>query len=130
MKTKRILIAMSHKLTDDQRNDLQALGFEPVISQFYTEQKLNQLDPHLSAKEIAVLALKLVNEAKQLDCQAISMVGEPTLQFYVWNYALNAGLEVYVSTTQRISTEQVQEDGTVRKVQIFKHVQWRKIEKL
>lgn len=122
---KKVLVAMSHALTKAQVEDLQKMGFEPVISENFKKQSCNQLPPSLSSKDIKVIAKSIIDEASSF--QAIAMTGEPALTFWVWSLAKEGGLTILQSTTERKTTEKLLPDGSVEKKQIFEHVQWREI---
>ena len=122
-----VLVAMSHNLTLEQRQDLQKKGYNAVISKKYMELGCNRLAPTLTSKDLRGLAIQLVKEAKQRGCNAVAMTGEPMLTYFVWREALAQDLNVLQSTTERKTTEVIQEDGSVLKTQVFAHVQWRKL---
>jgi len=124
---KKVLIAMSHALTEAQKKDLTANGYEAVISQEFVKLGCNRLAPDLSAKDLKIIAEKIISEALFNDCEAIAMTGEPALTFFVWTLAKQNKLTILQSTTQRDTVEKVQNDGSVIKTQVFCHVQWREI---
>jgi hypothetical protein len=54
------------------------------------------------------------------------VAGEPSLFLHCCLIA-KGHMKVVQSTTERVSTETTQPDGTVLKTAVFKHVQWREI---
>ena len=121
----KILIAMSHALTPAQVEDLKNNGYEPVISKKYVELKCNRIPATASPNDLLNIAVELVGEAVDKNCEAIAMTGEPMLTFLTWQEALGSGLTVLQSTTERKSIETRNSDGTVTKTNVFEHVQWR-----
>ena len=118
---------MSHALTQAQILDLTDNGYEAVVSKEFLKSGCNRLAPDLTNKELRSIAFELVKEAQSLDCEFIAMTGEPALTFHIWTIALKNSIGLLQSTTKRDTIEKVQDDGSVVKTQIFKHVQWREI---
>ena len=98
-------------------------------------------------KQVQTLAKKIVTEAIWIGATHFFCTGEPTLTMWANLYASGNGgfdfskassmvawsefrggvLKCIQSTTERKSSEVVQPDGTVKKTQIFNHVQWREM---
>jgi len=124
---RKVLIAMSHALTQAQILDLTDNGYEAVVSKEFLKLGCNRLVPTLTSLELAKIARQLINEAEALGCEGVAMTGEPMLTFHVWNLASSSDLFVLQSTTERNTIEKVQDDGSVVKTQVFNHVQWRRL---
>lgn len=121
---KKMLVAMSHKLTDKQIADFDG---EVVISNKYTNLNCSRISPNASNAEIKEMAKAIVNEAILCNCTHIGANGEPALTFHIWREAIELNLIVVQSTTERVSSEITLPDGTIKKISNFNHVQWREI---
>ena len=139
---------MSHTLTQAQKDDFVA---SYGATKFITLQEVNpelskncqQVAPSAAIVDIKELADKVVKCAADYNATHFYCTGEPTLAMWANIYANNwlspAGSDVlpmgesfpYMtcvqSTTQRTSVDEVQSDGSIKKLSIFSHVQWREI---
>jgi hypothetical protein len=127
MKTRKILVAMSHQLQEKQTLALNVLGFQVITSEIYISEKCNMLSPNLTSEDLEIISQKIIKEAELKGCSGIIMVGEPMLTFHVWDIARASGLEILQSTTERKTVEETQKDGSIIKTQMFDHVQWRRL---
>jgi len=59
----------------------------------------------------------------------VMVSGELSVSFYAIQSLLRRGFKVVVACSERISQEQVQPDGSTKKVAVFKFVQFREITK-
>jgi len=129
----KLFVAFSHKLTQDQINDLkESLGivdyillrdYNPVLQDIFSN-----VDPELSAMDIRKeISEKIINAAEANGCTYLYVAGEPTVVLLTTVLAVNNTMRVIQSTTQRISKDIEMDDGTIKKVSEFKHVQWRDI---
>ena len=143
-----LFIVMSHTITQAQRDDFTNKYGE---TSFITLQEVNpelskqcqQVDPSATTVDIKELAGKVVECAADNNATHFYIAGEPTLAMWANIYANNwlspVGSDTlpmgesfpYMvciqSTTQRTSVDEVQSDGSVKKISIFSHVQWREI---
>ena len=124
---KKMLVVMSHQLTKEQVDDF---GGEVIT--------LNELDATLAKQcanipptqdsgYIRVLAQKVMMPVLFKKFTHVAIMGEPTLVYHVVNLCAEMNIIPLTSTTERISVDEVQPDGSVVKKSIFKHVQWREM---
>ena len=118
----KIFILMSHNLSDDQAADLKKMGFVPVIASGELRQKCGRIDPKAKRSDIHKLAFEVLEEAEASGVKALMVMGEPSLFANVLKFS---DLPAFVATTERISEDVEQPDGTVIKKSVFKHVQFR-----
>ena len=57
----------------------------------------------------------------------VMVAGETSVCFYLIRNLLSRGFKVVVACSERVSEEQVQPDGSTKKVSVFKFVQFRKL---
>ena len=76
-------------------------------------------DLELSAKSI--IALLFHNGSSGVG-QRVMVGGMPSFMLILEKTLLQAGFRVLYAKTDRISEDQPQEDGTVRKISVFKHI--------
>lgn len=69
-------------------------------------------------------ARKLAALASKSGCDAAMIGGAPYLMPALETCLMSAGVAQLYSFSERISQEQVQSDGSVRKVNIFRHTGW------
>lgn len=129
---KKLLVILSHMLTEEQVLALQSEhGITDVVllSDIHpiTAKIVSQVDPNQSSEALRDLANHLIEIAQLEECTHICMQGEPCLQFHVWVGAILNGYNVLQSTTERISKDVVNSDGSVTKISVFQHVKWRLI---
>lgn len=139
-----LFVAMSHSLTPEQIE-----GFQKQYGSYYEDggvmyphetkvvslrdtapelqAKASNLNPNALLLEVKALAGQIVEEAKKVKATHFSFAGEPSLFFWATMFANEAGLCVLQSTTERVSVETPNPDGTVVKTSVFRHVQWRQI---
>ena len=143
-----LFVVMSHILTQAQKDDFTNKYGE---TSFVTLQEVNpelskqcqQVDPSASLVDILKLAGEVVECAADNNATHFYCVGEPTLTMWANIYADNTlnvsfceypimgsnfrGMKCVQSTTERTSVDEVQPDGSIKKMSIFSHVQWREI---
>ena len=139
---------MSHTITQAQKEDFTNKYGE---TSFITLQEVNpelskqcqQVDPSATTADIKELAGEVAECAADNNATHFYCVGEPTLAMWANIYANNTlntafceypimgsnfrGMKCVQSTTKRTSVDEVQSDGTVKKLSVFSHVQWRDI---
>jgi hypothetical protein len=126
-----LFVAFSHTLTEGQLSDAKkSMGVEKIITLGDVDCKLqkefSQVPARATRREIIKLARKIVTLAENLEATHLFVAGEPSL-FLHCCLAAQGIMKVVQSTTERISTEVIQPDGTVVKTAVFSHVQWREI---
>ena len=151
METGTLYVAFSHKLTEEQTK-----GWEKVVSLSETnpelQAKMSNIPASATLEEIQSLAAAIVKEAIAAGATHFYCSGEPTLMLWANLYASQAlSMDIHAeeqvsivvgarkgfswrtkmicvqSTTERKSVEVTQDDGTVLKTSVFRHVQWREI---
>ena len=127
---KNILVVMSHNLSQDQVNGLNEMGLNPVILSNVNNdlaKTCKQIDPNFSKADIQKIADSVVREAISLGATALMIQGEPSLFFSAVETAKQKGISCLIATTQRVSVERENADGTVVKTNVFKHVKFRQL---
>lgn len=130
MTVQKILVVMSHNLNQNQINGLNTMGLNPVILSAVNSDLANtckQIDPNFSKADIQKIADSVVREAISLGATALMIQGEPSLFFSAVENAKDRGLKCFVATSERVSVERENADGTVVKTNVFKHVKFRQL---
>jgi hypothetical protein len=128
----KILLIFSHKLTTDQKMDLQNNW---KINKFlYLPAKLQNLwsDVPPEKKELRNYLLPVfawMEECGEKGDLAL-IQGDYGAVFLTVQQALKLCLTPLYATTKRVLIEEKQPDGTIKSVRIFKHVCFRKYEKI
>lgn len=154
---KKLFVALSHKLTDEQIADFN--GEIVLLSTVSPElaQECSNIDPNCSIEYIQHLAAQVVVLAVLAECTHFCCQGEPGLAMWanlmastrvIFNsphrlcMIVNEGhgcinldeldeicplMQCITSTTQRQSIDVYQPDGSVVKSAVFKHVMWREL---
>jgi hypothetical protein len=127
-----LFVAFSHSLTQGQIQDAEkSLGIEELILlkdvDAEMQSKVSQIPASATYVDIIKLATDIVDMAQECGAKFFMIAGEPTLVLHASILAKNCGMEVVQSTTERISSEILQEDGSILKTAVFQHVQWRKV---
>jgi hypothetical protein len=112
------------------------------------QQKMSNIPATATLAEIQGLAKMIVAEAIWAGCTHFCLQGEPCLQIWANNYAsgefefidfgviseskncskwTGGALVCIQSTTERVSVETTQPDGSIVKTATFSHVQWREL---
>jgi hypothetical protein len=130
--TKILFVAFSHALTVGQIEDAKAsLGIDRIIMLGEVEPTLqkefSQVPAQATTDDIVLLASSVIGTALHHGATHLYVAGEPSVVIHASIMAHEAGLQVVQSTTERRSSETVQEDGTVVKTAVFAHVQWRDV---
>jgi hypothetical protein len=130
--TKILFVAFSHTLTALQIEDAKAsLGIEQIVTLAEADGALqksfSQVPAQATTDDIRTLAGSIVGTALHHGATHMLVAGEPSVVIHASLMAHEAGLKVVQSTTERRSSETVQEDGTVVKTAVFAHVQWRAV---
>ncbi len=130
--TQILFVAFSHTLTALQIEDAKAsLGIEQIVMLGEVEPALQKSFSQVPAKattdDIRSLASSIVGAALHHGATHMFVVGEPSVTLHASLMAFEAGLDVVQSTTERVSSESIQPDGSVVKTAVFQHVQWRRV---
>ena len=72
--------------------------------------------------DLEAAALEVVSLVKEVDCHRAMIGGMPSFMAPLERALIEAGVAVGYARSERVSVDQVQADGTVRKTAIFKHV--------
>ena len=125
-----ILVVISHNLNDDQVNGLNEMGLNPVLISDVNSDLANQckqIDPNFNKTDIQQIADSVVKTAVSVGATHLMIQGEPSLFFSAVENAKGRGLQCLIATTQRVSVERENADGTVVKTNVFKHVKFRQL---
>ena len=129
---KRLFLLFSHKLTEKQKSAAyKELGISEIVSlPKDLQEKYSQVPADLpSLKDYAQSILDwLKSQSKKGDYVLIQ--GEFGLVFIMIQHAFKMGLVPVYSTTKRDAVEVHNEDGSVSMIHSFKHVRFRKYEKI
>lgn len=123
MTNKILFVCISHTLTEAQRE-----GWDFIVeASDALRAKTSQVSPLATQREVIQLAIEVIAEATACEATHIFMVGEFSLFFNVTFEARMVGITSVVATSERVSKDEVQPDGTVKKVSIFNHIGWRRV---
>jgi len=116
---------MSHDISQAQIDDFG--GKVIMLKEVNPSLQLHasNISPRASLKDIVILADRIASTAQMLMCSHIAIMGEPTLVLHTVLYANSYGITPITSTTERVSKDVLQADGSVVKTAIFNHVMWR-----
>lgn len=146
---KVVFVCLSHTLTAEQIADLNA--DQVVLVSPELGAKTKAIPANASLQEIQQLAADVVFEAISKGCTHFVCQGEPT--FAMWANLIAGGyvqnspvcgffidsfmnnntplfestMTCIISTTERVSVDTPQADGSIQKISVFKHVQWRNL---
>ena len=123
-----MLTIFNHNLTEEQRNDA-IKNFN--VTQFITlPENLKKLwmnippEKDLSQDIISKIKSWILANANKGDF--ILVQGEFGISFYIVNFCFKQKFIPVYATTKRISQETKKKDGSIKKINIFKHVQFRR----
>ena len=121
-------LLFSHKLTDDQLRDAQEnLSVTEFIPLPETLQKLwSQIPPENELDEDIIEQFTQYLSSEVAEGDYVLIQGEFGMTFYFADWCLkNNRIPIY-ATSKRISSEYIANDGSVKKLNVFKHIQFRK----
>ena len=75
-----------------------------------------------SRDDLEAAAEAIIEIVKEIDCYRAMVGGMPAFMAPLERALIEAGVAVGYARSERVSVDQVQADGTVRKTAIFKHV--------
>jgi hypothetical protein len=85
-----------------------------------------QVDPEASTQTVVQHAESIAQRVIESGVQHAMVAGEPVLAWNIVRLLSDAGVNCYAATTERDVEEEIQEDGSVRKVVRFQFVKWRR----
>lgn len=125
---KKLFLVFNHTLTEDQKKDaLENLGvFEIVTLPEELKSIWSSISPdgELNLEQLDRITGWLEKNSKKNDYVLVQ--GEFGAVFYVVDFAFYKGLIPVYATTEREYTQTVNEDGSVERKHIFRHVTFRK----
>lgn len=122
-----MLVVMSHQLTKEQVDDFRGEIITLSELDATLARQCANIPPTADTSYIRVLAQKIMMPVLFEKCTHVAIMGEPTLVYHVVSACAQMDVIPLTSTTERISVDEVQPDGSVVKKSIFKHVQWREM---
>jgi hypothetical protein len=137
-------VCLSHTLTAEQISSLETTFGEGDVVLVSSELKArtSQIPATATLQEVQDIACAVVTEAVNASATHFICQGEPTFAMWAnimaggaiiasWCEGINfmnwSSMKCITSTTERISVDTVQADGSVLKTAVFKHVQWRNL---
>lgn len=121
---KKLVVFMAHSLTPEQKE-----GWDEIVDmKEKSSVNFTQIDPEATSMEIYDMAQTMFNEAREEGATHVSLMGEPCLMHNMYMWCANNDITFVQSTTRRESKDIPQEDGSVKKISVFRHVQWREWE--
>lgn len=115
----RILNLTQHNATAAQLQD----GIENIPSKHQEQlEKLLTFPAGYDLTDLVTSAKALANLTKKLGYEAVMVGGMPSFMPILQAELVKADISVGYARTERVSIDQVQPDGSVRKVSVFKHV--------
>jgi len=122
---KTAVIFLNHPLSEQQKVDLSRNYDVSAIVEMSNKLKglFSQVPAEAGKQEIVKLAKKFVDFTG--DAQIAVVQGEHTLSFAIVKLLQEQGKTCLVATTKRESQEITNPDGSVRKMNVFKHVRFR-----
>ena len=121
---------MSHNLNQNQINGLNEMGLEPILISDVNSDLANQckqIDPNFNKTDIQQIADSVVKTAISEGATHLMIQGEPSLFFSAVETAKQKGISCLIATTQRVSVERENADGSIVKTNVFKHVKFRQL---
>lgn len=123
---KKLLKVMQHSLTGEQ---LSQLGKNTQIIELseINNQLFNKMASSPSTTEGVVETAKefyeFLKEAEDID-GVILPLGSPSLMFQIAVFIGDYQIPVLFSHSERVSVDEIQEDGSIKKVSVFRHQNW------
>ena len=124
---KKMGLIFNHTLTEDQLKDLLENNFTPVYMPEELKNIFKSINPEFAFEEVKKQVKPIIDWIKESDLDAILLQGEFTA-FIILYKEFEKDLDIYVATTKRV-VEEVKDrvKRIIKKVAVFKHVQFRKI---
>lgn len=122
---------LNHKLTEKQNEDVSnTLGIVNIIN---LPKYLNEIWSHINPEgELETDKLSLIIDWLDINAKKgdyILVQGEFGAVYFIIDYCFSVGLNPIYSTTYRNYKEKRQKNGSIERIHVFKHVQFRKFKK-
>lgn len=118
-----------HKAEDAQLSQLKEMGIGEIIS--ITDINNSQLislikDSPSDEESLHKLAIELLEEAQKRNVDFIIQPGGSPAFIFILGKVISSSFKIKVlfSHSERNSKEEIQKDGSVKKVSIFQHKKW------
>lgn len=116
---KKILNMSNHTLTGEQVAELNDYGYEIVELNVEDKQRWANLNPD-NYEDVVYRIMEDSDTRYDVDCFHIA--GFPPAVVLAVNTAFHLGKRSVYAYSERVSEESLQPDGTVKKVNVFKHL--------
>ncbi len=128
---KTLFLIFSHKLTIEQQKEAKnGLKIEKIV---YLPENLQKIWSNIEAKdELKTEKLKEITKWLEKTAQKedyILIQGEFGATFFLVDFCFQSNLIPIYATSKRIYEEKINDDGTVERKHIFKHVNFRRYRK-
>lgn len=118
---KVLALFMAHKPTPEQLE-----GWDDVLLMKEIEDfDFTNISPLCTSKNLEEVAEALLDTPIMMGATHVAFMGEPCLTHHMAIASKKEGLVFVQATTERNSKDVTQEDGSVKKVSVFRHVMWR-----
>ena len=121
---KKLLVVMNHQLTEEQKVGWDELVVLSDISKTLSDMVKN-ISPVAKVEEIKELAMAIVLVGLMGKFTHIAIMGEPTLVLHTAIIADEVDIKAVTATSERVSFDEPQPDGSIKKISKFQHVMWR-----
>ena len=121
---KQCYVLMNHAISEDQFVDLNEMGIEPVMASEQSLKEWANIDPEATEDDIIKLVSDIMinDKVNEYDYVCVQGAFDATMVFK-WN-SFKKHKWVF-PTTKRVVEESVNEDGSVNKKTVFKHIKFR-----
>jgi hypothetical protein len=113
----------SHSLTQDQLTDLVKMGYSVIELPTELKTRWSNIDPVAEINDLLISAI--VSFAEVNLATGALVAGEPGHMVSCIKALQEAGVTCFHATTTRVSEDQAEPDGSIKKVSVFKHVRFR-----
>lgn len=122
---KALLVLMSHKLTQEQIDDISfSLKAEIYYAHDYIYNLWKNIPPELESLDEYLIPVKNYLRDNMKEGDYILIQGDPGAVYQTVEFSFAMGFIPIYSTTKRISVEK-EIDGEVKKISVFKHIRFR-----
>lgn len=108
--------------SEEQKQAVRDIGFSKTVD---IPGGLPHMDPLASTQEIEQIADQLFKTMLEQVPGAVFLAGEYTLVASLLIRLQKAGIRCYAATTQRVTQETQQADGTTKRESLYRFAQWR-----
>ena len=116
---KKILNMSNHTLTGEQIAELKGYGYEIIELNAEDKQRWANLNPD-NYEDVVYRIMEDSDTRYDVDCFHIA--GFPPAVVLAVNTAFHLGKRSVYAYSERVSEESLQPDGTVKKINVFKHL--------